>query len=71
MPKGECGYISKTPEHIPCYNIYVTLSMVVYSAAHNYLGITTLQVRYYAVRGYHMGLASQKLRKRRDGKKLK
>ena len=51
----------------PCYNIYVTLSIVVYSAAHNYPGITTLQVRYYTVRGYHIGLAFQKLRKRRDG----
>ena len=33
----------------PCYNIYVTLSIAVYSIAHNYPGITALQVKYYAV----------------------
>ena len=34
------------------YNIYVTLSIVVYSDARNYPGMTTLQVRYYIVRSY-------------------
>ena len=40
-PKGECGYISKTLS-TSVYNIYVTLSIVVYSAARNYPGITML-----------------------------
>ena len=53
------------PEHI-FYNTYVTLSLVMYSIACKYPGISTLQVRYYAARSYHIGLTSQKLRKRWD-----
>ena len=46
-PKGaqrprESADISVKPLARPCYNIYVTLSIVVYSTARNYLGITTL-----------------------------
>ena len=56
--------ISVKPRVYPCYHIYVTLSIVVYSTAHNYLGITALQVRYYTVRHYKIGLTFQRLRKR-------
>ena len=55
----------------PCYNIYVTLSIVVYSINGNYPGITTLKVRYYVVKYYYTNLTSQKLRKRRNGQKHK
>ena len=34
--------ISVKPQAHPCYNIYVTPSIVMYSAARNYPGITTL-----------------------------
>ena len=61
----ESADISVKPRARLCYNIYVTFSVVVYSDARNYPGVTTLSVRYYAVRGYHIGLTSQKLRRRR------
>ena len=38
----KCADISVKPQAHPCYNIYVTLSIVVYSIARNYPGITTL-----------------------------
>ena len=41
MSEGEWGYIIETQVR-PCYKIYVTLSIVVYSIAHSYPGITTL-----------------------------
>ena len=46
-PKGaqrprESADISVKPRARLCYNIYVTLSIVVYSAARNYPGITML-----------------------------
>ena len=47
-----------------CYNIYVTLSIVMYSIARKYPRILVLQVKYYMARGYHISLTSQKLRKR-------
>ena len=53
-----------------CYNIYVTLSIVVYSIAHKYPRILMLQVNYYAARRYHISLTSQKLRKRRDSRNI-
>ena len=52
--EGECG-ISVKLRARPCYNIYVTLLIGLYSIARNYPGITTLQVRYYAVKRYHWG----------------
>ena len=39
LPRAD---ISVKPRARPCSNIYVTLSIIVYSAARNYLGITTL-----------------------------
>ena len=36
----ESADISVKPRARPCYNIYVTLSMVLYSFAHIYHGIT-------------------------------
>ena len=59
--------ISVKSQARPCYNIYVTLSIVVYSIDRNYPGTTTLKVRYYVVKCYHTSLTSQKLRKRRNG----
>ena len=56
--------LSVKPQAHPCYNIHVTLSIVVYSTALNCPGITTLQVRYYVIRYYYIGLMSQKVRKR-------
>ena len=38
----ESADISVKPQACPCYNIYVTLSVIVFSAACNYPGITTL-----------------------------
>ena len=49
------------PQAHLCYNVYVTLSIVVYNIAHNYWGMTTLQLRYYTVRCYHISLTFQKL----------
>ena len=46
-----------------CYNVYITLSVIVYSIAHNYPRITMLQVGHHTVRCYHIGLMSQKLAK--------
>ena len=67
-PKGQCGYISKTP----CYNIYVTISIVMCCIAHSQRGIIMLHVRYYTViRCYSIGITFQKLRKRCDGWKHK
>ena len=43
----ESADISVKPQARLCYNIYVTLSIVVYSIDRNYPGITTLKVRYY------------------------
>ena len=63
--------ISVKPQARPCYNIYVTLSVVVYSFAHIYGGIIALQVMYYTVRRYHISLTFQKVKKRRDGGKCK
>ena len=34
VPEGECGYINKPGAH-PCYNIYVTLLIVMYCIAHS------------------------------------
>ena len=48
------------------YNIYVTLSTVMYSIARKYPRILMLQAKYFMARSYHIGLTSQKLRKRRD-----
>ena len=52
------------------YNIYVTLSIVMYSIAHKYPRILMLQVKHYVVRSYHVGLTSQKLRKRRHSQNI-
>ena len=62
-PRESIDMAVKLQGHL-CYNIYVTLSVVVYSIASNYLGITMLHVRYYMVRYYHIGLMAQKLKKR-------
>ena len=51
----------------PCYNIYVTLSIVVYSIAHKHSGIATSQVRNCVARSRYIVLTSQKLRKRWEG----
>ena len=53
-----------------CYNIYVTLSIVVYSIACKYPKILMLQIKYYLARSYHINLTSQKLRKRRDSQNI-
>ena len=52
------------------YNIYVTLSIVMYSIVCKYPRILMLQVKYYMARSYHISLTSQKLRKRRDSRNI-
>ena len=49
----ESADISVKPRARPCYNIYVTLSLVACCIALNYRWQTTLQVRYNMVRRYH------------------
>ena len=61
---GSCAYISVKPQAHPCYNIYITLSIVMYGIACIYPSIPTLKVRYYTVIPYLIDLMSQKLRKR-------
>ena len=62
MSEGECG--SEYGGVCLSYNIYVTLSIVLYSTAHNHPGITTLQVRwYYKIKCYNVDFMSQKLKK--------
>ena len=62
-PRESVDISVKPPAH-PCYNIYVTLSIVMYSIIRNHPGITMLQVMDYAVKRFHNDLMSQKLRKR-------
>ena len=50
----ESADIPVNPRARPCYKIYVTLSLVVYSIAHNYQRQTTLHARYNVVRRYHI-----------------
>ena len=54
--------ISVKPQACPCYNIYVTLSIVVCCIAHSWRSITTWQVKYYVViRCHHISITFQKL----------
>ena len=59
------GVLVESQTH-PCY-IYVTLSIVMYSIAHKHSGIAMSQVRDCVARSHHIGLTSQKLRKRWEG----
>ena len=58
---------SVKPPACSCYKFYETLSMIVCGIVHNYPDIIILNVRYYAIRRYHIGFMFQKLRKRCDG----